>query len=154
MRKVFVTLFLALALAVGLAANVVLAQNQTGTTTTTSSGNQTVTASLSSMIGAAMSNPQTAVVMLIEFALGFGLGYTAIKALKYILAFIGILLLGSALSVWSVGNSAEDIAKELGGEVKQFIPMIKNLIATFSLIVVGPASVGFILGIIVGIMRK
>ena len=124
-------------------------------TTTAPSANETTTApSLSQIISSAMSSPQAAAVVLIEFALGFGLGYTAMKALKYILAFIGILTLGSALSVWSLGNSTEQVVKQLGAQFKELIPLLKNLIAAFSFMVVGPTSIGFIIGIIAAMMNK
>jgi uncharacterized membrane protein (Fun14 family) len=122
-----------------------MATAATNTTTVPGEESTTPSTSLSSVISAAMSNPQTAVVMLIEFIMGFALGYTAMKALKYILAFIGILILGSALSVWSIGSNFEDITKSLGAEVKELLPLAKKLLATFSFVVMGPVSIGFIL---------
>ncbi|MCE4624976.1 MAG: hypothetical protein F7C35_03835 [Desulfurococcales archaeon] len=124
------------------------------TTTNTTSAGSAEAPTLSQMVSAAMSNPETAVVMLIEFALGFALGYTAIKALKYILSFIGILVLGSALSVWSIGKNSEDILQTVKGQLQEILPLVKNLMATFSFVVVGPTSVGLILGIIFALMRK
>ena len=123
-------------------------------TTTSGEEGQTESPTLSSMISAAISNPETAVVMLIEFALGFALGYTAMKALKYILSFIGILVLGSALSVWSIGKNSEDILKMVKGQLQEILPLVKNLMATFSFVVVGPTSIGLILGVIFARMRK
>ncbi len=121
-------------------------------TTTTSTTNTTV--NLNQLVNEAFSNPQTGAVILIEFLLGVGLGYTAVKALKYILAFIGILLLGSALSVWSLGSNSKDIASKLGIEVKQLLPLIKSTFTMLGAMVVGPASIGVIVGIIIGAIKK
>jgi uncharacterized membrane protein (Fun14 family) len=132
---------------------VTLASNNT--TTTLGGSNETVTTSgLYDLVSTAVSNPKVAITILIEIALGFALGYTAIKALKYILAFIGILFLGSALSVWSLGSNPQDLLGKLGEQTKELLPIIKNLLATFSIIVVGPVSIGFILGITAAILNK
>ncbi len=141
-----------LAIALALLGGLISAAANTTTTATTT--NSTTTQPLAQLVGSLFTNPQTAAVILIEFLLGFGLGYTAVKALKYILAFIGILFLGSALSVWSLGSNTKEIAKSLGLEVKQLLPVLKSLIAMLGAVVVGPASVGVIVGIIVAITRK
>ncbi|MEB3766103.1 MAG: hypothetical protein GSR77_08090 [Desulfurococcales archaeon] len=121
--------------------------NETTTANATDTG-------IAGIVGTIMTNPQTGTVMLIEFLLGFGLGYTAVKALRYILAFIGILLLGSALSVWSIGANSAEIAEKIGMEVKQLLPLLKGLMTVFGTIVVGPASVGVLVGIIVASIKK
>ncbi len=121
--------------------------NETTTTNVTDTG-------IASIVGTIMTNPQTGTVMLIEFMLGFGLGYTAVKALRYIMAFIGILLLGSALSVWSIGANSAEIAEKIGMEVKQLLPLLKGLMTVFGTIVVGPASVGVLVGMIVASIKK
>ncbi|MCE4609516.1 MAG: hypothetical protein F7C36_03930 [Desulfurococcales archaeon] len=121
--------------------------NETTTTNVTDTG-------IAGIVGTIMTNPQTGTVMLIEFLLGFGLGYTAVKALRYILAFIGILLLGSALSVWSIGANSAEIAEKIGMEVKQLLPLLKGLMTVFGTIVVGPASVGVLVGMIVASIKK
>ncbi len=109
---------------------------------------------LSQLVGQAVTDPRTAAVMLIEFILGAALGYVAVKVVRYVLAFIGILLLGSALQVWSVGGNIEDIAKTLGVEVAKLAPVIKQVVFTIGLTIVGPASLGFIVGVILASLRK
>ncbi|MEB3844908.1 MAG: hypothetical protein LRS48_04425 [Desulfurococcales archaeon] len=130
------------------------ATNTTTNTTTTATSTTNTTVNLNQLVNEAFSNPQTGAVILIEFLLGVGLGYTAVKALKYILAFIGILLLGSALSVWSIGSNSKDIAAKLGVEVKQLLPLIKSTFTMLGAMVVGPASIGVIVGIIIGAIKK
>lgn len=141
-------------LALSAAPIIALGANNTTTTTATTAQNATATPSLSNILSTALSNPQAAAVVLIEFALGFALGYTAVKALKYILSFIGILILGSALSVWSLGSNSEEIIRTLGAQMKEALPAIKKLITAFSFMVVGPASAGLIVGVIVAMMNK
>lgn len=154
MRKVLV-LALLLAIAVlplvsGAASN---ATNSTNATCTGSSCSEST--SLSELVQAALTNKQTAIVMLIEFLLGFGLGYTAIKAIKYIIAFIGILLIGSALSVWSFGSgNNQELVRLLGEEFKKLLPIIKSFLTAFSIVVVGPTSIGIIAGILFAVLNK
>ncbi|MEM5833371.1 MAG: hypothetical protein QXF04_02375, partial [Candidatus Aenigmatarchaeota archaeon] len=49
-------------------------------------------------------NPPSVIVMLIQFVLGLALGYVSVKALKYIIAFIAVLVLGVMLSIWNLGT--------------------------------------------------
>jgi len=137
------TLAVALLLAAALAAAPAAAQEANATNAT-----------LADMIGAAMSNPRLAAVMGIEFILGLALGYLAVKVVRYILAFIGILLLGSALQVWSLGGNAEDYARQLGVEVAKLLPVLKQIVLTVGLTIVGPASLGFIVGVIIAMVKK
>jgi len=137
LRKVIPVVFLVLALA-----PVALAQTTTSNTT------------LTDMIATAMENPRFGITLAIQFILGAALGYIAVKAVKYILAFIAILILGSALSVWSLGSNAEEIAKQLGIEVAQLLPILKQVIFTVGLTIVGPASLGFIVGVIIAMVFK
>lgn len=116
--------------------------------------NETSNTTLSSIVGMAFSDPKIAAVMGIEFILGLALGYLAVKVVRYILAFIGILLLGSLLQVWSLGGNAEELAKQLGVEVAKLIPVLKNIAFTIGLTIVGPASIGFIVGVIIANVRK
>ncbi len=106
------------------------------------------------IISEALKNPKVLVTLAIQFGLGLALGYVSVKALKYILAFIGILVLGSVLSVWSLGGSVEDFMANLGYQAQQLLPVIKNFLATLGLLTVGPVSIGFIIGILLGLTRK
>ncbi len=148
------SIVIVLLLSVILAGTLIVSAQEINTTSNTTTIPTNTTTELQGIVQTIMSNPQTATVMLIEFLLGFGLGYTAIKALKYILSFIGILLLGSTLSIWSIGANSTEIAEKLGIEVKQLLPLLKGLMTAFGTIIVGPASIGAIVGIIVATIRK
>ncbi len=106
------------------------------------------------IISTASSNPYVAVSLIIQVLLGFALGYFSVKVFKYILTFIGILVLGSILNVWSFGGSIEETIYKYYEGLKDIIPVIKNLLITLGILTVGPVSIGFILGLIVGFMRK
>ena len=106
------------------------------------------------ILSTASSNPYVAVSLIIQILLGFALGYFSVKVFKYILAFIGILVLGSILNAWSFGGSIEETIYKYYEGLKDVIPVIKNLLITLGILTVGPVSIGFILGLIVGFMRK
>lgn len=90
------------------------------------------------------------VVIAIQFILGLALGYIAVKVLKYILAFIAILVLGSFLSIWSLGMTPAEVLDKL----KISVEAAKGLATVLGLMTIGPVSVGFIIGVVVGLMRK
>jgi len=93
---------------------------------------------------------QTLIVMLVQFLLGLGLGYVSVKALKYILAFIAILVLGTFLSVWSLGTTSLEVFQSLGSATS----LVKDFAMALGLMTIGPVSVGFIIGAILGLMKK
>ncbi|MEM0065807.1 MAG: hypothetical protein QW459_06170 [Sulfolobales archaeon] len=97
-----------------------------------------------------VSDVRVAVAVLIQFLLGLGLGYVSVKALKYIIAFIALLVLGSFLSVWSLGGSVDATLGYLGTLASN----VKNLLFVLGLITVGPVSVGFIVGALIALLRK
>ncbi len=144
MNKAFIVLVL---LAVALASPLAL-------TAHAQEANETGNATLESIVGAAASNPRMAAVMFIEFLLGVALGYLAVKVIRYILAFIGILILGSVLSAWSLGGNPEEMAKQLGVEAKELAPALKQFIMAIGATIVGPASIGVIVGVILAMVRK
>lgn len=89
-------------------------------------------------------------IALIQFLLGLGLGYVSAKVFKYILAFIAILVLGSFLSVWSLGGSLENTL----GHLKELSETARNFLVVLGVLTVGPVSVGFVVGVLVALLRK
>ncbi len=96
------------------------------------------------------SQPQTLMVIAIQFFLGLGLGYVSVKALKYVVAFIALLVLGAFLSIWSLGVTPSEILQSLGIAAS----LAKDLATVLGLMTIGPVSVGFIIGAILGLMKK
>lgn len=97
-----------------------------------------------------IADPKVAVAIIVQFLMGLGLGYFAVKALKYVVAFIAILVLGSFLSVWSLGGSVESSLEMLG----EAASAVKGLLAVLGVMTVGPVSAGFIVGALISLLRK
>lgn len=109
---------------------------------------------LPSFISEALSNPKVLIAVSIQFLLGLGLGYYSAKVVKYILALVGILVLGSVLSVWSLGGSIEDYLSRFGSEAASLWPVIQGFLQTLGILTIGPITAGFILGVILAFMKK
>jgi hypothetical protein len=97
-----------------------------------------------------LSQPQTLAIMLVQFLLGLGLGYVAVKALKYVLAFIAILALGTFLSIWSLGSTPKDVL----GRLSEVAGIAKELLVVLGLTSIGPVSIGFIIGALIALLKK
>jgi len=93
-----------------------------------------------------ISDPRVVVTAVIEFAMGFGLGYYGAKAFKYIVAAFLVLVAGSLLSVWSLGGSPEAWINNAIQEAQQAAPIIKKWLAALGILTVGPTGLGFVLG--------
>ena len=95
-------------------------------------------------------SPASFFIFVVELFLGIGLGYVSLKALKYILAFTVLIILGVLLNVWQ----APQVASQLG---------FMDLVATSSqalafaysigLTTVLPLTLGFIVGALVGALK-
>ena len=109
---------------------------------------------LTDLISEALREPKVLVAVLIQFLMGLGLGYFSIKALKYIVASILILVLGTALSIWSIGSSPESLLGSLYETFKEFTPQLIALLQLLGIMTVGPISLGFILGVIIALIKK
>lgn len=101
-----------------------------------------------------LQNPTVLAVLAIQFLLGVGLGYIAVKALKYVIAFIVILVLGVILNVWSLGFSIESLTSELGEHAAQAKDLLFSMAGTLGLLTVGPVAVGFLVGVLISWLRK
>lgn len=106
------------------------------------------------VITALLRDPKVLFAILIQFLMGFALGYLSVKIIKYVIAFIGIIALGSILSIWSLGGSIEDLLMKFGQYGQQLLPIVKGLIIALGIFTAGPVSAGFIVGLIIGLMRK
>ena len=110
-------------------------------------------ASLSQMFINALHNPYELATILIEFVLGLGLGYVSVKILKYIIAFIIIVIIGVILNAWSFGGSLSNTLSILQTEAVNLEPVVRNLMLTLGLFTVGPILLGFIIGILIGLYK-
>lgn len=105
------------------------------------------------LLETAMQNPVLLMAVATQFLLGFALGYLAVKVAKYIMSFIAILILGMVLNVWSLGLTTEDLIQILGEEAVKIKDTVMSLLQVLGLLTVGPPSVGFILGLVVAMIR-
>ena len=105
-------------------------------------------------IASALSNPRAFVAIAIQFLMGLALGYISIKILKYILALIAILILGSILSIWSIGGSVEEFIGKVTTEAYKVWPIISGALMALGILTIAPVTAGFILGVIIGFIRK
>jgi len=118
-----------------------------------SSSNQS-SVNLNNIIGQSVTNGKVLVAVIIQFILGLALGYYSAKVIKYMLALIGILVLGAVLSVWSLGGSVDEFVARLGYQAQAAIPMIKGFLATLGILTVGPVTIGFLIGLLLAITKK
>lgn len=105
------------------------------------------------MLAQLFQNPVVFLVMLVEFMLGFGLGYFSVRALKYILALIAILVAGIVLNIWSLGLSLESLLGGLGEYAGRAKDLLMGLAGALGLLAVGPVMIGFLIGVIVAAVR-
>ena len=108
---------------------------------------------ISEIISKLASDPVASTVFLIQIALGFGLGYLMVKALKYILAIIAILFIGVILNIWQFGNM-QDFLETLGIDWSQLLSMANSLLAVLGILTILPIGIGFCIGIVVGAVKK
>jgi hypothetical protein len=109
-----------------------------------------------SIISSVFSNPSSIIVFIIEFALGLGLGYFSAKVIKYIMALIGIFIVGVVLNVWTIPNLGANIQQQLnslGLEWSKIYPVLLSIIYILGLTTVLPITLGFIIGIVIAIAK-
>ena len=125
---------------------VLLAANMTGSTN--------ATAAVAEFLASALSNPSTAVAVLIQFLLGFAAGYYMAKIARYIVALVGVFIIGALIGVWGTAGSVEDALKRLGATAAETKDAIMTIVKALGLILVGPTALGFFVGIVVGFVRR
>jgi uncharacterized membrane protein (Fun14 family) len=100
------------------------------------------------------SNPAVLASFVIQFLLGLGAGYYMAKIAKYIVALIAIFILGALIGAWGVSGSVEEALKNLGASVAESKDAIISIMKAFGFVLVGPTAIGFIVGILLGLLRK
>lgn len=108
------------------------------------------TLSISEFMTEILSTPTGFIVTFIQFLLGLALGYITAKIFKYIIAMIAILILGSILSVWSIGSLSKESLSKIGVTLET----LKNIVIALVTLLVGPIAIGFIVGAIMGLIKK
>ncbi len=101
-----------------------------------------------------LSSSRVVIAIGVEVLLSAALGYVMAKMVRYILAFIALLVIGAILNVWSLGGSVEDFLMRLKGAAGQLKGIVLDFISTLGLLMAGPVTLGFFIGLITGLLRK
>ncbi|MDQ1280917.1 MAG: hypothetical protein QG670_2180 [Thermoproteota archaeon] len=102
------------------------------------------------------SSPAFLIIFIIQLVLGLGLGYFSIKIFKYLIALIGIFVVGLLLNVWQtpmLGTNLSGELVQLGLTWQQIYPIVMSIILTLGLTTVLPITLGFVIGIIVAMVK-
>lgn len=102
----------------------------------------------SELLSSLMSDPKALLSFVVQFALGAGLGYYSIKVIKYILALIGIMVIGTLLNIWQLGGLEEFVSKT-GLEWSKIYPLLQSIAAALGILTVLPIGLGFFLGVVI-----
>jgi len=99
-----------------------------------------------------LKDPQNLPTFITQIILGFGLGYFSGKAIKYILALIGILVVGFFMNLWRL-DALTSLFESYGLSQEKVYSLSTAVITIIGATTILPVSIGFIIGIIVSIMR-
>jgi len=111
---------------------------------------------IGSLLISTFTNPSSLITFVIELALGIGLGYFSTKILKYILALIGIFIIGVLLNVWQspqLGVNIGEQLKRLDLEWSKISPVIMSIVYTIGLTTVLPITLGFLIGVVIAMSK-
>lgn len=106
------------------------------------------------IISMIFTNERILISMLIQFLLGVAVGYYFAKAIKYLIALVLVLIIGSLLNVWSFSASMEDGLTRYFRNMLEYKDEALMLIKIFGALLVGPVLVGFMIGLVIGLTRK
>ncbi|MCD6444485.1 hypothetical protein J7L70_05740 [Candidatus Bathyarchaeota archaeon] len=107
---------------------------------------------LEDLLSELLSQPVTLASFIVKFCLGLMLGYFSVKAIKYVLALVGVMAVGVILDIWQLGGLEEFISKT-GLEWSKIYPLIQSLISAFSILTVLPIGLGFFIGFVIAVRR-
>ncbi len=110
--------------------------------------------SFTSLLASVLSNPTAAIAVAIQFLLGLAAGYYTAKVARYIIALVGVFVLGALIGAWGTAGSVESAVKELSKNWETAKDLAMQLARLFATILVGPTALGFFVGIVVGLTRK
>lgn len=106
------------------------------------------------LLSSAANNPTMLTAMVIQFVLGFAAGYYMAKIAKYVVALIGVFIIGALIGAWGVSGSVEDTLKSLTQNWLEAKDVAMKMLQFVSTILVGPTALGFFVGLVIGATRK
>lgn len=112
------------------------------------------------LISSLLTNPTSLVIFVIQLGLGLGLGYFSAKVFKYMLALIGIFVVGVLLNVWQLSQSQTSQLSNIQQQLStlsvtwgNLYPVIMSLIYQLGLTTVLPITLGFVIGLVIAIAK-
>ena len=105
-----------------------------------------------SFIQPLLSDPRNLSIFATQMILGLGLGYFSGKAAKYLLALIGILILGFYMNLWQL-DALRSVLSSYGLSPEKMYSLILTIVTIVGITTIFPLAVGFIIGAIIA-MRK
>lgn len=91
----------------------------------------------------------TYITIIIEFALGVGLGYFLGKFVRALIGLIAVGLIGIALNYTQFAALGGTIADQLGLTQSKFVDIISTVIIYLGLTVLVPMTIGIIIGFLI-----
>ena len=98
-------------------------------------------------------NTAVFVTFLIELLLGIGLGYFSVKILKYLLALVGIIIVGMFLNLWQLSQLMQSLRERLSIDWSKLLAVAQFLLYAIGLTTILPLCLGFFLGVIIAMLR-
>jgi uncharacterized membrane protein YiaA len=89
-------------------------------------------------------------VALVLLLLGLCLGYICVKAFRYLLSLIILLLLGAFLSLWSLSEHINNII----AEIRELALNTLSLLLILGVLTAGPLSAGFLIGVLLALVKR
>jgi uncharacterized membrane protein (Fun14 family) len=113
----------------------------------------TTNVTVASLYQLASQNPMLLVIMAVQFIMGLIAGYLTAKIAKYVIALIGTFLVGALLGIWGTASSVNEAVKRIEA-LAQLKDVAYKLAQVFGFMALGPTTIGFIIGLIIGVVRK
>jgi uncharacterized membrane protein (Fun14 family) len=88
--------------------------------------------------------------LVVEFGLGFALGYYLKKYVKAMLGLLALGFIGVLINYAQFVTLSENVTQKLGVTPQQFIDVITAILPFLALTVIAPLAVGVIIGFLVG----
>jgi len=109
---------------------------------------------VTSIIELLLNNPKLAISVGLQLVMGLALGYVMSRVIKYVIAMVLVLVAGVLLNVWSLGGTTEDLIAVFSENLLAYKDVILSFLKTLGVLVVGPITLGFFLGLIVGWIKR
>jgi hypothetical protein len=94
-----------------------------------------------------LTNPATLLIFLTQFGLGFGLGYFSVRALKYIVAILCLIIIGVLLNIWQFGGVEEFLqALQLPAGLPELTATVTAILSLLGILTLLPIGLGFFAG--------